>query len=94
MYKSNAAQSSLLGLCVCVLVTVCRHTPASACILIFGRLGTCSGRDWVGRGSVSPCQWQVRLRAPRRKVTNVDIAQRKGNIALVSKRIKLVSEQE
>ncbi len=35
MYKSNAAQSALLGLCICVLMTVYGDTPPSACILMF-----------------------------------------------------------
>ncbi len=33
--KSDAAQSSLLSLCLCVLVTVYGDTPPSACILTF-----------------------------------------------------------
>ncbi len=35
IYKSNAAQSSFLGLCMCVLVTVYGDTAPSACILVF-----------------------------------------------------------
>ncbi len=35
IYKNNAAQSSLLGLCKCMLVTVYGDTPPSACILMF-----------------------------------------------------------
>ncbi len=35
IYKSNAAHSSLLGLSICVVMTVYGDTPRSACILMF-----------------------------------------------------------
>ncbi len=66
----------------------------------FGWLRTCSGRDWVGKGCVSFSQWQcageIESTAEHSywMLSRLDIAHRKWNIALVSKRIKLVPERE
>ncbi len=54
MYKSNAAQSSPLGLYVCVLVTVYRHTPPSASILMFWPTWDLLGTILGGQGERFP----------------------------------------
>ncbi len=65
-------------------------TLSSACILMFWLTQDETG--WGG-GPFPPANdsAQVTLKAPE-KVPNVDVAQRKGNIVLVSKQKKLVPE--
>ncbi len=85
VYKSNAAQSSLLGLYKCLVVTVYGDTRPSACILMFWLFLDISGEGGV---VVAPANdsTQVRLRAPQLDTIqtreSADIVLRKGNTAL------------
>ncbi len=88
-----------------MVVTVYRDTPNSAQVLMFWLTQDLLGTRLLGGGAFPPANdsTQVRLRAPQstatgcwrpEKDTNVDVVQRKGNTALVSKLIKLVPERE
>ncbi len=63
IYKSNAAKSSLLSLCICAVVTVYGDTAPSVCILRFWFHRGVS--EW-GEDAFPPVNdsTQVRLRAP------------------------------